>query len=62
MSDNAPRSYCSMCGHEVRIVSGDEGRSHYEPVERSAEASPTCLVCEGWGAYCDEHRPKGTDR
>ncbi len=31
---------CSMCGHEVRAVSGDEGTSHYEPVERSAGAAP----------------------
>ncbi len=42
---------CSMCGHEVRVVSGDEGTSHYEPVEaterwtrltgeRSAGAAP----------------------
>lgn len=24
---------CPMCGHRVRFVSGDEGTSHFEPVE-----------------------------
>ncbi len=30
---------CPMCGHEVRVVSGDEGTSHYEPVEEDVPAT-----------------------
>ena len=30
---------CPTCGHPVRVVSADEGTSHYEPVERGVAAT-----------------------
>ena len=31
--DHPDKHFCPTCGHEVRVVQGDEGTGHYEPVE-----------------------------
>jgi len=46
--------------HGRRFHTALDGRVSWYCVPERASAAPPeppCLVCEGWGAYCDKHRP-----
>ena len=46
-------------GYEGSMVGRTHAINVAEDAIRAFFPARTCSVCEGWGAYCDEHRPGG---
>lgn len=49
-NDPVTEARCPVCGHPVRVVSGDEGTNSYEPMDDlgAAWAEAEAALPEGW--------------